>query len=191
MNSSPKSFIFHQAMAPNKETAKRWRKNNQERHRLEVFAMEYLKCKHPAILTDIQALYERINSKYPKKRKLTITADFQVWKKDNEATLTSSATTPSTSSDVTSDVGVQPSEEACDVGVQPSEEASIGPAVTALTMETVTTETIMDSSDLQLGATSIIGNEDSLFDAEIQSLIEELRDDPDLRAIMDLHEQQT
>ena len=170
-------------MAPkaNRERAKRWRKGSQERHKLEVFAMEYLKCKHPAILADIQALYQKIISKYPEKRKLTITPDFQVWKKDNE--VSSSATTTLTRPAVSTTVVMSTA----------TEETSIEPVatVTTSTLETVTTETVMDSSDLQLGATSIIGNEDPLFDDEIQSIIEELRDDPDLRGIMDLYEQQT
>ena len=172
----------------NREKAKRWRKNRQEKHRFEVFAMEYLKCKHAGILSEIQTLYERINRKYPERRKLTITPDFKAWKKDNE--VLSSAATTLTRPDVSTTVVMSAGTEETSNQSTVTEETSIEPTVTTSTLETVTTEIMMDSSDLQLGATSIIGNENSLLDAEIQSIIEVLRDDPDLRGIMDMLEQQ-
>ena len=63
--------------------AKKWRKIHNQNHQLGQFTMEYLKCKHPGILDEIEQLYQAINVKHPTKRKLTKTPEFLIWKNEN------------------------------------------------------------------------------------------------------------
>ena len=146
----------------NLEKAKLWRKGSQERHRLEIFTIEYMKVKHPRIMIDIKTMYERISSRYPTRRKLTVTPDFLSWKKDIEATT-------STSASLTPAVVIPTVTTSASSSLTP---APVIPTVTTSTLQTVTTETISTSTDLNLGATETINNETNLaIDAEIENLV--------------------
>ena len=182
--------------------------------------MEYLRHKYPAIRSEIEDLFEKINTKYPTKHNLTITHEFGVWKSDVKITRQSYQETPvvttaaeetlavTTTTTVMASTGQEtPAVTTTTVMASAFQET---PAVTTTTVmasafqETpaVTTTTVMASSvqepalcDLELGASTFVTNEDqwldSLNDTEMQKIIEELRNDPDLQGIMDVLEQNT
>ena len=160
--------------------AKQWRKGNKERHRLEIFTMEYLRYKHPAIRAEIELLFEAINIKYPTKRNLAITPEFQVWKGEiaqtsaaqETATVTTTAVMPSAAQETATvtTTAVMPSaaQETATVttaAVMPSAAQETATVTTAAVMpsavqETATVTTTVMGSDLELGATAIADNGD-------------------------------
>ena len=181
--------------------SKQWRKTRKEKHRLEIFAMEYLQHKYPEIRVEIEELFQKINTKYPKKSKLSITPEFGVWKTNVKSARQSYQETP---------VVTTAAVTAC----QETSAVTTTAVMSASSQETpaVTTTTVIASSgqesalsviassgqesalcDLELGASTIVDNEDpwldSLNDAEMQKIIEDLHNDPDLRPIMDAFEQ--
>ena len=77
--------------------SRKWRMERRQNRRFEIFGMEYLLVKYPAIHAEMGLFYGKLNNKYPNKNNLTKTYDFKVWKTDLEmATMTSTTTTTTT-----------------------------------------------------------------------------------------------
>ena len=70
--------------------SRNYRKQRRQDRRFEVFGMEYLLLKYPAIRSEIEVFFNRINNKYPGKNNLTKTPEFKVWKSDLEMSATPS-----------------------------------------------------------------------------------------------------
>ena len=189
--------------------AKSWRKIHHQDHKFGQFTVEYLKCKHLDIYGEILQMYNEINIRNPSKRKLHKTAEFEVWKKTVEMEITTTqnvSTAVETAENVTASVTVTPNVSAlaetvenvtASVTVTPNvsalaemdENVAVSVTATPNVPETETTTTEIMETDLELGAMNTIGDP-WLLDDEIQKLVQELRDDPDLRSIMTMVEQQ-
>ena len=188
--------------------AKKWRKIHNQNHQLGQFTIEYLKFKHPGILGEIEQLFHAINVKHPTKRKLTKTPEFLIWKNENVAMESTENTTENvtTTENVPAAAAMESTENATEnvtttenVPAAAAMESTENATENVTTTEKVPAAAAMESieimaSDLELGATDVVYNGDpwlnSPFDDEIRELIEELREDPDLRSIMDMVEQQ-
>ena len=68
--------------------SRKWRIQRRQNRRFEIFGMEYLLVKYPAIHTEIGLFYDKLNNKYPRKNNLTKTYEFKAWKTDQEMTTT-------------------------------------------------------------------------------------------------------
>ena len=165
------------------EYSRKWRAINRESQRLRLFAMEYIKCKYPEIQREIQQQFDYINSRYPSKRNLAITAEFTSWKNG----LTTTAAPESSQN-----IPAATAESNQNIPAATAESSQNIPAATAESNPMETTEIM--GTDLDLGSTRTVYNGDPWLtngiDQEIEKLVEEFRNDPDLRAIMDRVEQQ-
>ena len=84
--------------------SREYRKQRREDRRFEVFAMEYLLHKHPVIRAEIETLFDKINTRYPRKNNLTKTAEFAVWKADLADVTTVMSSSQETAAAVTTTV---------------------------------------------------------------------------------------
>ena len=60
--------------------AKQWRATRRDNRRYEVLASDYVKNKYPNIHDEIQRFYNTLNENYPDKHNLTKTKEYQEWK---------------------------------------------------------------------------------------------------------------
>ena len=197
------------------EYARKWRVTNRESQRLRLFAMEYIKTKYPEIQREIHQQYDYIKTRYPSKLNLTKTPEFAIWKNNLMFTAApeSNQDIPATTMESNQDIPAVTVETNQDMSAVTMDSNQDMPAVTvesnqdmfAVTVESnqdipattvesnpmETTETL--GSDLDLGSCTTVYNGDLCLtngiDQEIEKLVEELRNDPDLCAIMDRIEQ--
>ena len=194
--------------------SRNYRKQRRQDRRFEVFGMEYLLLKYPAIRSEIEVFFNRINNKYPGKNNLMKTPEFKVWKSDLEMFATPSGQGQESSTVTTvmaSGQGQEPSTVttamtsavttvmASGQGQEPSAVTTAttsGQGQEPSTVTTTATGHVLGGEypalcDLNIGATATVGDEDPfLCDLDIDSrviadLIDELNQDPELQSILD------
>ena len=176
--------------------SRKWRMDRRQNRRFEIFGMEYLLVKYPAIHAEIGLFYGKVNNKYPNKNNLTKTYEFKVWKTDLEMATTTPTGgqgqgTSTTTTTTTSAVGQG----------QGTSTTTTTPAVgqgqgTSTTTTAVIAEGQATGHDLDIeGSSSLydLGVEDPpMYDLDIDSMdniitdiIAEMNQDDELRSIMD------
>ena len=198
------------------EYSRKWRAINRESHRLRLFTMEYIKSKYPEIQREIQQQFDYINTRYPSKRNLAITAEFTSWKngltttaavESNQnipaATADSNQNIPAATADSNQNIPAVTAESNQNIPADTAESNQNIPAATAESNQNIPADTAesnpMETTEilgtgLDLGSNTTVYNGDPWLtngiDQEIEKLVEELRNDPDLCAIVDRVEQQ-
>ena len=191
--------------------SRKWRMDRRQNRRFEIFGMEYLLVKYPAIHAEIGLFYGKVNNKYPNKNNLTKTYEFKVWKTDLEMATTTptggqgqgtSTTTTTTTSAVGQGQGTSTTTTTPAVGQgQGTSTTTTTPAVgqgqgTSTTTTAVIAEGQATGHDLDIeGSSSLydLGVEDPpMYDLDIDSIdniitdiIAEMNQDDELRSIMD------
>ena len=172
--------------------SKKWRKGQKENHRLEIFAMEYLRCKYLSIHTEIQEKFKQINAKYPNKHNLTKTPEFTVWKTDlmpRHQPVPVVNTSVPTAQEPVSRLRPAPAVSDPVATVQepvPQQEPATATVTTTTNQDSTTTTVVTTSQEL---STLYSMNKDpwlnDLDSSEMTRIINELSNDPELQGIMD------
>ena len=182
--------------------ARKWRKDRRENRRVEIFAMQYLRCKYSTIRDEIQKKFGEINAKYPKKNNLTKTPEFAVWKSDVALSQPPSQQTTTAPQEPAAQqqTTTAPQEPAAQqqTTTAPQEPAAQQQTTTApqepaaqqqTTTATTTTTTVLNTSEELTTLCDDMMHEDpwmlNLDTAEMARIIEDLSNDPDLQAITD------
>ena len=206
MNSLPKEVYKRYEMATKNKAkyAKEWRKVHHNNYQYGQFVVEYIRYKYPAMLNEIQQVYREIKDRNPTKRKLYKTLEFEIWKKNipttenvpemnqNATDIPTTENVPEIDQNATDTTTTAAEMDAMDIAttenVPEMDQNATDTTTTAAEMENIE---VMES-DFEIGATDTVGDPwlASPLEDEINKLIEELREDPDLRAIMNLVEQQ-
>ena len=193
--------------------SRKWRMERRQNRRFEIFGIQYLLLKYPAIHAEIGLFYGKLNNKYPNKNNLTKTLEFKVWKTDLEmatttptcgqgqGTSTTTTTTPAvgqgqgTSTTTTTTPAVGQGQGTSTTTTTPAVGQGQGQG-TSTTTTAVIAEGQATGHDLDIeGPSSLydLGVEDPpMYDLDIDSMdniitdiIAEMNQDDELRSIMD------
>ena len=147
---------------------KAWRQGKKFEKRQSLFVQEYVEEKYQSIYAEAVNFYNMINGLYPKKNDLRKTKEFRQWKKLKPANPESSSTTTTTATT---------SQAAQDPAVEQNNNSTIPQAETAQQEVEIGAQFTVEVAPLQITPQAIT-------DQRIDEIIQDLRSDPDLNAII-------
>ena len=183
--------------------SKREKRRERERERrVDTFGMEYVRVKYPNIYNEIMNFYKKTQENYPNKCDLRKTQEFKWWKlnqeKKEQATCQPQIPKPPATS-----IPKPPKEQATCQPQIPKPPATSIPKPPAtfdnleLRIPLWDTATLTSAQTLQTVAEEVLGEgtiypllQDEISNDLIEKILEELREDPDLKDIFNTVEEE-
>ena len=157
------------------------RRKTKSEGRKAIFCMDYIRIKYPEIHSEACEFFTVINAKYPEKRDLKKTHEFQCFKQSPEL-MKNTVSTENTMS-----MELEPLLE-IPLMANPNSNTTVSTSVEQETLytteqiiSTCTTQTIETTTEEEIPLTSINDTESDMID----QIIEQLRQDPNLSSVFD------
>ena len=163
------------------------RRKIQSEGRKAIFSMDYIRIKYPEIHSEACEFFTVINAKYPEKRDLKKTHEFQCFKQSPELMKNTVFTENTVSTENTMSTELEPLLE-IPLMANPNSNTTVSTSVEQETLyateqiiSTCTTQTIETTTEQEIPPISINDIESDMID----QIIEQLRQDPDLSSVFD------